>query len=152
MTLMAAAARRVLLVGFVLAGLLAMHGLTANHSGSMPTSGMHVMVLQHASNVGAGTFDHDTDAAMPEQHVALASSHVGAGIRSTVEMGGMGGGCSAILVVSLLVALLRALDGRSSLIGAAGVFGQQRLARPVDARVGAAARSPSLAQLCVLRT
>lgn len=141
-----------LVVFAVLAGVLGMHGLTVNHDAmaSMRHGAAGSAMSLHA-NVERGSH---AAAAMP-----AALAHAAPGLRHThlgdaldgAPMAPMTGTCVAVLVTSLLLALLLARSRRpmTDLISA-WVNGPKLTAFPVG-RPGATGR-PSLFELCVLRT
>jgi hypothetical protein len=135
--------RRVLLVLVVVAGVLAMHGLSATHSGIPPAGkATHPMA-------GTGLARHVGDAA----HTADAGASLGVALgmgaagmaaeRAHVHFGDM---CLAVLTVLLILVAARRGSRRSTRAAAAvGLVAKVALRAPPPG-------PPSLSQLCISRT
>jgi hypothetical protein len=135
--------RRVLLVLVAIAGVLAMHGLSATHSGIPPAGkASHPMA-------GTGLAGHVADAAHTADVVAphgLALRVEAAGIAAERAHGHVGDVCLAVLTVLLLLVAARHGSRRSKRAAAAlGLVAAPALRAPP-------LRPPSLSQLCISRT
>ncbi|WP_428995011.1 DUF6153 family protein [Kribbella qitaiheensis] len=147
---------RILTVVGVVAGVLAMHGLTSNHDAAMPGmaaaqtdssrpagTGDPTMTTGHASAVDSGV--HLTTAA------SAGSTTEKPQARDTDAGHGMAGACVAVLTLSLLLLAL-ALRSRWRLIWRTVPRDPRPAQRPVPAGRPAPWLAPSLSKLCVLRT
>lgn len=135
--------RRVLLVLVAIAGVLAMHGLSATHSGIPPAGkASHPMA-------GTGLAGHLADAAHTADAVASLGVALGVdGVGGAAEgaHGHVGDTCLAVLTVLLLLAAARQGSRRSTRTAAAvGLVAAAAMRAPPP-------RPPSLSQLCISRT
>lgn len=133
--------RRVLLALVVVAGVLAMHGLSATHSGIPPAGkATHSMA-------GTGLNRHVADAAHTADAVASLGLAMGmdAGIAAERAHGHVGDVCLAVLTVLLLLVAARHGSRRSKRTAAAVGLAEVALRAPPP-------RPPSLSQLCISRT
>ncbi len=140
--------RRLLLVLGLLAGVLAMHGFTANHD-AMPSTASMTSVAAHSADARHANAEHaDAEQGMVPRSPShlLDHSHLGAALDAEA-MGAMGGACVAVLVTSLLLALARRRVATTPLLSRRDcAAGWQGSPDPSPA-VGR-----SLFELCVLRT
>jgi hypothetical protein len=139
-----------LVVVGVLAGVVAMHGLTANHEATMPTT-----AAGHKPAADARAAGHAMSSGEVAPEPQSAGSQASAVLRLTGagDGHGMTGACVAILATTLLfLALVLALRFLRVWHPLDAAIGRRRSFRSSAAGRSPPRRAPSLSMLCVLRT
>ncbi|WP_246486920.1 DUF6153 family protein [Kribbella qitaiheensis] len=137
---------RILTVVGVLAGVLAMHGLTSNHDAEMPG-----MAAAPTTSSGHRATGDPTMAAGHDDALSAGFTTEEPKARGADAGHGMAGACVAVLTLSLLLLALAA-GSRWRRIRQRGHRGLPLAWRPVPDGRPPPWLAPSLSKLCVLRT